>query len=71
MLKSNLFEQAFAKIKVYLPDIEARKIVQKILRECDILTYSEIESYVRQVDTLRSKLQSLEHRVDELSKNNT
>lgn len=68
MIRHKLFEQAFSRIKDFLPDIEIRNKVQKILQDCDILTQEEMEKHVQQIDRLKAKLQDLEERIEKLEK---
>lgn len=69
MLKSK-FEEVFSRIKEYLPTTEAREVVKKVLQECDILTQSQMQEQLAQLQTLQDRLKELAARIDELEKKN-
>lgn len=65
MLKNKL-DALFARVKDFLPTEEARTAVRKLLQECDILTQSEMQKQVAQIEMLRERVQQLEARLDAL-----
>ncbi len=71
MLKSTLFDQAFARIKDYLPDLTIREKVRRILEEYDIVTQHELENQLKHVENMREQLQALEERIQAIEKDKT
>lgn len=69
MLKQK-FEEAASRIKELLPTAQAREAVQKILKECDILTQTELQKQFDQIEVMRERIVLLEARIEALEAKN-
>lgn len=65
MLKQK-FEEAASRIKELLPTAQAREVVQKVLKECDILTQAELQKQFDQIENMRVQIKNLEARIEVL-----
>lgn len=65
MLKDKI-DTLFSRVKDFLPTEEARTAVSKLLQECDILTQSELQKQVEQIETLHEQVRQLEARLTAL-----